>query len=356
MIWMPWRTGYGKRVSATLVGFHGAILNGGNISPPQFTQNGRRDRIKMLLGRSAQRYFAAFLFWMAMLLTKGVTLAEVKVTDTGYTESKMGGQIYLERLITIDTGRRIFAFKSNGASIGMPLPVQMNWKMNELCTVWVNGERYFQYKGHSLKEGFEEKTLITLSGDATEARIEAVQDGEQAKVKLLLTMRQGDDKVILTVRVEPHQTLRTTRIGLECFPSTDEPKNKLTRAVATTKRTEVLRPGEKAFTFRLEPEERWFFLHDAVFDLDTPAVDMRKGGGGCALFYDPQEVKSAEVAMANYHCDAYFNYGPEVREMHLLVYDFSFERTNQNAVAYLKNLDSQGVSTSTPQVRFRSSP
>ena len=129
MIWMPWRTGYGKTVSATLVGFHGAILDRGNQTPNPITENSRRDRIKMFLGRSAQRYSAAFLFWMTMLLTRGLTLAEMKVTDTGYTESKMGGQIYLERLITIDTGRRIFAFKSNGASIGMPLPVQMNWKM-----------------------------------------------------------------------------------------------------------------------------------------------------------------------------------------------------------------------------------
>jgi hypothetical protein len=194
---------------------------------------------------------------LALLFSAVLARSSVIVTDTGYTESKIGGQIYLERLITIDTGRRIFSFKSNGASIGMPLPVQMNWKMNEL-----------------------------------------------------------------------------------------------TRAVATAKRTEVLRPGERAFTFRLKPEERWLFLHDAVFDLDTPAVDTRKGGGGCALFYNPAEVESAEVAMANYHCDAYFTYGPVVKEMHLLVYDFSFERTNQNAMDYLKSLDSQGVSTGTPNGHF----
>ncbi len=289
---------------------------------------------------------------LALLFSALLARSSVIVTDTGYTESKIGGQIYLERLITIDTGRRIFSFKSNGASIGMPLPVQMNWKMNELCTVWVNGERYFQYTGHALKEGFEEKTVISLGGDATEVWIEAIQDREQAKVILLLAMRQGDDKVRLTVRVEPHQPLRATRIGLECFPSTDEPKNELTRAVATAKRTEVLRPGERAFTFRLKPEERWLFLHDAVFDLDSPAVDTRKGGGGCALFYNPAEVESAEVAMANYHCDAYFTYGPVVKEMHLLVYDFSFERTNQNAMDYLKSLDSQGVSTGTPNGHF----
>jgi len=289
---------------------------------------------------------------LALLVPAAIARSSVIVTDTGYAESKIGGQIYLERLITIDTGRRIFAFKSNGASIGMPLPVQMNWKMNELCTVWVNGERYFQYTGHALKEGFEEKTEITLGGDATEAWIEAAQDREQAKVTLLLAMRQGDDKVRLTVRVEPHHPLRATRIGLECFPSTDEPKNMLTRAVATSKRTEVLRTGEKAFTFRLKPEEHWFFLHDAVFDLDTPAGNERKGGGGCALFYNPAEVESAEVAMANYHCDAYFTYGPEVKEMHLLVYDFSFERSNQNALDYLKSLDSQGVSTGTHNGHF----
>lgn len=293
------------------------------------------------------------VYWLLALLSPAVDArASVNVTDTGYTEIKIAGQIYLERLITIDTGRRIFAFKSNGASIGMPLPVQMNWKMNELCTVWVNGERYFQYTGHALKEGFEVKTVITLGGDATEAWIEAAQDREQAKVILLLAMRQGDDKVRLTVRVEPHLPLQATRIGLECFPSTDEPKNMLTRAVATAKRTEVLRPGEKAFTFRLKPEERWFFLHDAVFDLDTPAGEARKGGGGCALFYDPAEVKSAEVSMANYHCDAYFTYGPEVKEMHLLVYDFSFERANQNAMDYLKSLDSQGASTGAPAGHF----
>jgi hypothetical protein len=201
---------------------------------------------------------------LALLFPAVAARSAVTVTDTGYAESKIGGQIYLERLITIDTGRRIFSFKSNGASIGMPLPVQMNWKMNELCTVWVNGERYFQYTGHTLKEGFEEKMVISLGGDATEVWIEAIQDREQAKVILLLAMRQGDDKVSLTVRVEPHKPLKATRIGLECFPSTDEPKNKLTRSVATAKRTEVLRPGEKAFTFRLKPEERWLFLHFLV--------------------------------------------------------------------------------------------
>jgi len=293
---------------------------------------------------------------LALLFSAVLARSSVIVTDTGYTESKIGGQIYLERLITIDTGRRIYSFKSNGASIGMPLPLQMNWKMNELCTVWVNGERYFQYTGHALKEGFEEKTVISLGSDATEAWIEAAQDREQAKVILLLSMRQGDDKVRLTVRVEPHQPLQETRIGLECFPSTDEPKNQLTRAVATAKRTEILLPVGKAFTFRLKPEERWFFLHDAVFDLDTPAVETRKGGGGCALFYNPAEVESAEVAMANYHCDAYFTYGPGVKEMHLLVYDFSFERANQNAMDYLKSLDSQGVSTGTPNGHFGRQP
>jgi len=293
---------------------------------------------------------------LALIFPAVIARSSVNVTDTGYTESKIGGKIYLERLITIDTGRRIFTFKSNGASIGMPLPVQMNWKMNELCTVWVNGERYFQYTGHALKEGFEEKTLITIGGDATAAWIEAVQDREQAKVILLLTMRQGDDKVCLTVRVEPHHPLRATRIGLECFPSTDEPRNMLTRAVATSKRTEVLQPGEKAFTFKLKPEERWIFLHDAVFDLDTPAVGARKAGGGCALFYNPAEVESAEVAMANYHCDAYLTYGPQVKEMHLLIYDFSFERTNRNALDYLKSLDAQGISTSVPNGDFRGLP
>ena len=293
---------------------------------------------------------------LALLVPAAIARSSVIATDTGYTESRMGGKIYLERLITIDTGRRVFTFKSNGTSIGMPLPVQMNWKMNELCTVWVNGERYFQYTGHALKEGFAEKTKITLGGDASEAWIEAVQDREQAKVTLLLAMRQGDDKVCLTVRVDPHQPLQATRIGLECFPSTDEPKNKLTRAVATAKRSEVVRPGEKAFTFRLEPEEDWFFLHDAVFDLDTPAVDARKGGGGCALFYNPAEVESAEVALASYHCDALFIYGPEVKEMHLLVFDFSFERTNQNALEYLKSLDLQGVSTGTPNGHFERLP
>jgi hypothetical protein len=230
----------------------------------------------------------------------------------------------------------------------MPLPVQMNWKMNELCNIWVNDERYFQYTGKALKKGFEEKTKLTVTGNAAEARLEAVQEGVQAKVTLLMTLRDGDDKVLLTVRVEPRQPLKETRIGMECFPSTDEPKDKLTRAISTVRRTQVLQPGQKAFTAKLEGDERWVFLHDAVYDLGTPVNDTRKAGGGCALFYNPAEVKTAEVAMSYYHSDAYFTYGPEIREMHLLIYDFSFEKSNWDALEYLKSLEVRGISTNTP--------
>ncbi len=293
-------------------------------------------------------FISLFYYLLAFILPFSVALADVKVTDTGYTEFKIGGEMCVVREITVDTGRRIFAFRCNGASIGMPLPVQMNWKMNELCTVWVNDERYFEYKGKALKEGFKEKTKLTVSGDAAEARIQAVQEGEQAKVTLLMTLRDGDDKVLLTVRIEPRQPLKETRIGLECFPSTDEPKDKLTRAIATVRRTQVLQPGQKTFTTKLERDERWIFLHDAVFDLGTPVNDTRKAGGGCALFYKPAEVKSAEVAMSYYHSDTYFTYGPETKEMHLLIYDFSFEKSNCDALEYLKSLEARGVSTDTP--------
>ncbi len=285
---------------------------------------------------------------LALLVYSSVALAEVKVKDTGYMEFRSGGEMCVVREITVDTGRRIFAFRCNGASIGMPLPVQMNWKMNELCNIWVNDERYFQYTGKALKKGFEEKTKLTVTGNAAEARLEAVQEGVQAKVTLLMTLRDGDDKVLLTVRVEPRQPLKETRIGMECFPSTDEPKDKLTRAISTVRRTQVLQPGQKAFTAKLEGDERWVFLHDAVYDLGTPVNDTRKAGGGCALFYNPAEVKTAEVAMSYYHSDAYFTYGPEIKEMHLLIYDFSFEKSNRDALEYLKSLEVRGISTNTP--------
>jgi hypothetical protein len=114
------------------------------------------------------------------------------------------------------------------------------------------------------------------------------------------------------------------------------------------RRTQVLQPGQKAFTAKLEQDERWVFLHDAVYDLGTPVNDTRRAGGRCALFYNPAEVKTAEVAMSYYHSDAYFTYGPEIREMHLLIYDFSFEKSNRDALEYLKSLEVRGVSTNTP--------
>jgi hypothetical protein len=285
---------------------------------------------------------------LALLVCSSVALAEVKVKDTGYTEFKSVGVMCVVREITVDTGRRIFAFRCNGASIGMPLPVQMNWKMNELCTVWVNDERYFEYTGRALKKDFEEKTKLTVTANAKEARIEAIQHGVQAKVTLLMTLREGDDKVLLTVKVEPYQPLKQTRIALECFPSTDEPKNKLTRAIGTVRRTEVLNQGQKAFVVKLEKDERWVFLHDAVFDLGTPVSETRKAGGGCALFYNPAEVKTAEVAMSYFHSDVHLTYGPEIKEMHLLIYDFSFEKSNRDALEYLKSLEAKNVSTDMP--------
>jgi hypothetical protein len=291
-------------------------------------------------------FFFGLLF--ALLLTADAVWAEVKVTDTGYMEFKIGGEMCVVRDITVDTGRRIFTFRCNGASVGMPLPVQMNWKMNELCTVWVNGERYFEYSGKALKKGFEEKTKLSVTANAAEVRLEAVQNGAQAKVTLLMTLREGDDKVLLAVKVDPYHPLKQTRIVMECFPSTDEPKNKLTRAIATLRQTQVLRPGQKAFTVKLGQDERWIFLHDAVFDLGTPVNDTRKAGGGCALFYNPAEVMTAEVCMSYYHSDVCFTYGPEIKEMHLLIYDFSFEKSNQDALEYLKMLDLKGVSTNAP--------
>ncbi len=285
---------------------------------------------------------------LALLVCSSVALAEVKVKDTGYTEFKSVGVMCVVREITVDTGRRIFAFRCNGASIGMPLPVQMNWKMNELCTVWVNDERYFEYTGRALKKGFEEKTKLTVTANANVARIEAIQHGVQAKVTLLMTLHEGDDKVLLTVKVDPYQPLKQTRIALECFPSTDEPKNKLTRAIGTVRRTEVLNQGQKAFVVKLEKDERWAFLHDAVFDLGTPVSETRKAGGGCALFYNPAEVKTAEVAMSYFHSDVHLTYGPEIKEMHLLIYDFSFEKSNRDALEYLKSLEAKNVSTDMP--------
>jgi hypothetical protein len=34
--------------------------------------------------------------------------------------------------------------------------------------------------------------------------------------------------------------------------------------------------------------------------------------------------------------------------MHLLIYDFSFEKSNRDALEYLKSLDAKGVSTDMP--------
>ncbi|PIU62885.1 MAG: hypothetical protein COS85_17255, partial [Armatimonadetes bacterium CG07_land_8_20_14_0_80_59_28] len=279
-----------------------------------------------------------------MFATATSTLAEIKLTDTGYQEQGTGKAATMHRTFTIDTGRKQFVLQTNGASLGL---VNSSWHAWELCVVDVNSEKFFAFNDQdALKTNFKERTTYKVSPGADAATLAATQDGQRAKVTLLLTARKDDDKLALTVKVDPKQKFWATTIGFECYPSATGPRHKLSLALATAQRSEILKPWESEKHVSLRDDESWVFFYDSNLDLGA-----QKTRGGCALFFAPEETVEAIVKLSAVHIDPRFRYGPGVAEMHFALLDFSDEKTNADALAYMKTLSEKGYHVGTGKPR-----
>ncbi|PIU64565.1 MAG: hypothetical protein COS85_11995 [Armatimonadetes bacterium CG07_land_8_20_14_0_80_59_28] len=281
------------------------------------------------------------LAWLTVFLltTMCPIVAGMRVTDSGYVDQKgRDGAALMERTLAIDTGRAVFAFMTNGEAIGMTRPSEVNWYGAEFFTVRVNGEVFFSFSGPAKKEGFVEKTKFTAVASDGEGSIEATQAGKQAKVSVVLLAADGEESLRMAVKVEPLRPLQTAEVSFQCFPNTMSPREKLSRALVTSQRKVVTKPGESPATVVLKKEENWFFCCDENFDLGAPTYGDNKATGGCGLFYVPQQAATAEVHVGDYHIDPVFTFAPNRREMHFVLLDFGNRKNNADALAQIKTM------------------
>ncbi len=266
--------------------------------------------------------------------------AEVRITDTGYTEEKRGQEIRLTRRFTLDTGAKTFRLQSNGVAIGY---VNGSWHSGEICTVQVSGETFFAFSADDgRKEGFRDRIAFKTTRSPDRVTLAAAQDGERARVTLVFTARDGDDKLELTVKIDPKQMLWHTLIGFECYPGASGPRHKLNRAIATARRTQILEPWEEAKRVDLGLDESWVFLYDKFLDLGVPVQGEQKAHGGCALCYVPDDSAQAWISLGTAHINPAFKYGANRTEMHFALLDFGAEKSNAEALAHMKALGATG--------------
>ena len=266
--------------------------------------------------------------------------AEVRITDTGYTEEKRGEDVFVTRRFTLDTGAKTFALESNGVAIGY---VNGSWHSGELCTVEVSGEPFFAFNaGDGRKEDFRERIAFETAKNADSVTLTAAQEGVRARVTLVLTARDADDKLELTVKIDPKQMLWHTLIGFECYPGATGPRHKLNRAIATARRTELLEPWEGAKRIDLAPDEPWVFLYDNFLDLGVAVQGDQKAHGGCGLCYVPDDSAQAWISLGTAHINPAFRYGANRTEMHFALLDFGNEKSNADALAHMKALGATG--------------
>ena len=276
----------------------------------------------------------------ALLALFSTASADVQIADTGYQETKAGKALSLRRVFTIDTGKKTFVLQSNGVSIGY---VNSSWHQNEVCAVDVNGEKFFEFTDiASARNEFQDRIAFTVTPGKESGTIAAAWEGQRAKVTLAYAARANDDKLEITVKVTPKQTLWATTVAFECYPSAGGPRHKLSRAVATAKRAEVLPPWEDEKRVDLARDERWALFYDNQIDLGTPVVADQKGRGGCALVYAPEDATEAWIKVGAVHIDSRFRYGPDVTEMRFAVLDFQNEKSNAAGLAYMKTLEETG--------------
>ncbi|MCC6581035.1 MAG: hypothetical protein IT440_11395 [Phycisphaeraceae bacterium] len=273
-------------------------------------------------------------------------VAEVRVIDSGYQESKRGDSVVIDRTLTIKAGKKLFAFVTNGCSIGMVRPTAINWYSHEMCTVKVNGETFFGYSHlDDAKERFVEKSKVRIINDPAEGGFEMTQEGKQATVKLEVRVKDNDDKFSLQVTVESRQAIKGTQISFCSYPSTMEPADKLNRVVATAKRVLTVGPNDPPVKMELDKDEGWIFLHDRVYDHDVPTLAGRRAVGGCGLWYPTSEPLHAEVQVSRAHIDPQFSYGPDTTRMHFVLTDFGHDKSNAQALETM-----QAATVSWPQV------
>jgi hypothetical protein len=291
----------------------------------------------------------SLLFTLLVLLAwlpAAALRADVTLKDTGYTEYRRAGEIYLTRSFVIDTGAQKFTLVTDGTSVGLP---GGNWHPGELFIVSVTDdtftpEKFFEFTNNARKEGFVEKIAFQTKQEADVVTVQGTTTGQTARITFVITARGGDDKLHLNFKVEPTGKLMSTLIGFECYPNSGEPRHKLHRAVTTAQRTEELVPGEAGGKrFMLNKDEAWFMMYDKALDKGAPTLGDRVAHGGCGLFYLPQQTTKAFVQMGNIHLDPRFEFPGQVTDMSFVLLDMT-QKSNDEALKHMQSLGEKGFS------------
>lgn len=138
---------------------------------------------------------------------------------------------------------------------------------------------------------------------------------------------QGADHVLLRGRVQAQRFVDTITVTTRCFPSAfAEPRE---RAVVT---------GEGEFgvdsTVNLGPEAPWVFFLDRRYD---EAVLPAESSGPCALLFDPEQIRRAQVQVGNYQITTTLELQAGQTEFGLALWEFA-NVSNAEALARFRRV------------------
>jgi len=267
-----------------------------------------------------------------------VCAGQIKVTDTGYVphRGRKGAPAAIWRTVTMDTGKTRYKLYLNGRSIGMPGPSRANFYTARFFSVSVGKERYFTGKAVPRDE-FREVVQTRLIEDEEWAELIATQEGENARIEVGLKATAGEEHLDMTVKVTRKEKMLSWGIRFLAYPSDYTRKAGHKVVTFSSGRTAEFKYGEGLqVDAKIHAGESWVYMCDATRD-----IDVRGGGGGCAVRWRPDEVRGGRVKMGSYAIQPILGVKPNVTTARFRLWDLG-GKSNAAGLALMKGLSEAG--------------
>jgi len=277
---------------------------------------------------------AAFLFTVCVAAED----AKLKLTDTGYVPHKgrkKGAPALVYRDVIFETGKASHTLRLSGAGVGMPRPTMANFYGSRFFGVNVGKEAYFSGARFVKREDFKEVVKAeVVKGDAS-AELVATQTGKNAKVEVRIKAAAGGESLQMTVSAEHLGKEQAVAVSIYTYPSAFVRRGGHKVATYSSGRVLEMKHGEKLQGDRkAKPGERWVYMADV-----SPTTKKRKGAGGCAVQWNPAEVRAYRVKMSSYALRPIFVLKPGSKATFTL-WDLS-GRSNEDGLKLLKSLTAE---------------
>ena len=245
----------------------------------------------------------------------------VEVHDSGYNAVQpRKAPVFVQRHLSMDTGKVKYTFCLYGWNIGMPGPTSANFYGLDFVHATIGKEKLFAKGRLTPPEEFEEKVRTKLIKTRESAELIATQEGETATIELRLKAAAGEDCLHLSATCTRNTGEHPAVVSLIAYPSgyTKRSGHKVI-TLSSGRKVEAKYREKVQGDETAQPGESWLY-----------ACDLTCDAGGCGVEWNPEELAKVAVDASHYCVRPQFTLKPGVTA-HLRLWDFG-KTTSQRAL------------------------